>query len=163
MDNHNSGFPQALIDLFERERLHRAAEEGDLQAVQELLGRGDPVNAFDELGKTPLHYAVLAENIPVVEFLLRRGADINARDERVIGNTPLAEAAGTCSLAMAMRLVAAGADPTIRGWMRRNAVDRAQRRKKQEGIGGVGQAVYEFLREAARKFLREARRKGKKR
>jgi ankyrin repeat protein len=143
-----------MEDWFEREQLHRAAQAGDLPAVEELLDREYPINAFDELGKTPLHYAVLAEHFPVVDYLLRRGTDINARDERVIGDTPLGEAASTCSLAMARRLVAAGADPTVRGWMQLNAVDRAKRRKKEEGIGGVGQAVYELLREAAgkRKF-----------
>jgi ankyrin repeat protein len=140
-----------MDNWFECECLHRAAQAGDLPAVQELLGREYPVNAFDELGKTPLHYAVLAEHFLVVDYLLRRGADINARVERVIGDTPLGEAASTCSLAMARRVVAAGADPTVRGWMQLNAVDRAKRRKKEEGIGGVGQAVYEFSREAARK------------
>ena len=139
-----------MNDWFERECLHRAAQAGDLTAVQDLFGREYPVNAFDELGKTPLHYAVEAEHLLVVDYLLRHGADINARDERVIGDTPLGEAASTCSLAMA-RLVEAGADPTVRGWMQLNAVDRAKRRKKEEGIGGVGQAVFEFLREAARK------------
>ena len=140
-----------MNDWFERERLHRAAQAGDLPAVQELLGRVYAVNAFDELGKTPLHYAVEGEHFPVVDYLLRRGSDINARDERVIGDTPLGEAASTCSLAMARRLVAAGADPTVRGWMQLNALDRAKRRKKEKGIGGVGQAVYELLSEAARK------------
>ena len=140
-----------MDNWFERERLHRAAQAGDLLAVQNLLGRDHPVSAFDELGKTPLHYAVLAGNTSLVNYLLRHGADINARDERVIGDTPLAEAASTCSLPMARLLVAAGADPTVRGWMQLNAVDRAKRRRQEEGIGGEGQAVYEFLREAARK------------
>src|SRR4051812_34090683 len=128
-----------MNDWFERERLHRAAQAGDLPAGPELLGRGDPVNAFGEMGKTPLHYAVLAEHAPAVDYLLRHGADINARDERLIGDTPLAEAASTCSLPMARRLVAAGADPTVRGWMQLNAVDRAKRRRQEEGVGGEGQ------------------------
>lgn len=141
-----------MDEWFERERLHRAAEAGDLPAVRELLDRGCPVNAFDELGKTPLHHAVLGEHFAVVEYLLRRGADVNAQDERVIGDTPLGEAASTCTLRMARLLVAAGADPTARGWMQLNAVDRAKGRKREEGIGGgEGQAVFDYLREAARK------------
>jgi len=147
----DDSFERKMNDWIERERLHDAAEAGDLPTVQELLGRGWGVNAFDELGKTPLHHAVLGEHFAVVDYLLRHGADINAHDERVIGDTPLCEAASTCSLRMARLLVAAGADPTIRGWMQKNAVDRAQRRKREEGIGGEGQAVFEFLREAARK------------
>ncbi len=140
-----------MENWFEQERLHRAAAAGDLPIVQKLLGDGSAVNAFDELGKTPLHYAVLGEHIAVVDWLLRHGADINAHDERAIGDTPLGEAAGTCSLGMARLLVAAGADPTVRGWMQRNAVDRARERKGREGIGSEGQAVFEMLREAVRK------------
>lgn len=135
----------------EQERLHRAAESGDLELVGELLDRGYPVNAFDELGKTPLHHAVLGEHFAVVDLLLRRGANINANDERVIGNTPLAEAVDTCSLAMARRLVEAGADPMIPGWMQLNALHRAEQRKRRERTGSVGQAVYNLLRETARK------------
>jgi ankyrin repeat protein len=138
-------------DWFEDQRLHRAAEAGELPAVQELLGSGCPVNAFDELGKTPLHYAVLGEYFAVVDCLLRHGADVNAHDERVIGDTPLGEAAGTCSLRMARLLVAAGAGPAARGWMQLSAVDRAEQRRHSEGTGSEGQAVYEFLRQVARK------------
>jgi ankyrin repeat protein len=138
-----------MDDWLDRGRLHRAAEAGDVPLVQDLLDSGCPVNAFDELGKTPLHYAVLGEHLAVVDCLLRRGADINARDERVIGDTPLGEAASTCTLRMARHLVEAGADPTVRGWMQLNAVDRAERRAKSEGAGGEGQAVYELLCEVA--------------
>ncbi len=122
-----------MSDWIEQERLHRAAEAGDPALVRELLDRGYPVNAFDELGKTPLHYAVLGEHFAVVDLLLRRGADINAHDERVIGNTPLAEAVDTCSLPMARLLVETGADPMIRGWMQLNALNRAERRSAKSG------------------------------
>jgi len=140
-----------MEDWFEREQLHRAAAAGDVPAVQALVGSGRPVNDFDELGKTPLHYAVLGEHFAVVEYLLRHGADINAHDERLIGGTPLGEAGGTCSLRMAQLLVESGADPTVRGWMQLNALDRAKQRRKSEGTGSAGQAVFEFLRAAARK------------
>ena len=101
-----------MDDSFQRERLHSAAQSGDLIAVQGFLDQGCPVNAFDELGNTPLHCAVRGECFEVVRLLLRYGADVNAHDERVIGNTPLAEAAPTCSLQMARLLVEAG--PTRR-------------------------------------------------
>jgi ankyrin repeat protein len=140
-----------MDDWFEQTRLHRAAEAGDLLTVQDLLGRGSAVNAFDELGKTPLHYAVLGEHFAIVDYLLRHGADINAHDEKVIGDTPLAAAASTCSLAMAQLLVTAGADPAVRGWMQLNALDGARKRKCRDGIGSAGQAVFELLREAERK------------
>jgi ankyrin repeat protein len=140
-----------MDDWLEREQLHRAAAAGDLAAVAELVGRGFPINAFDELGKTPLHHAVLGEHFAVVDYLLRHGAGINAHDEGLIGNTPLAEAASSCSLKMARMLVEAGADPTIRGWMQLNAVDRAEVRKRNEGAGFEGHSIYQLLREVARK------------
>jgi predicted nucleic acid-binding OB-fold protein len=136
---------------FEKQRLHRAAGEGNLTAVQEFIAQGCPVNAFDDLGKTPLHYAVISEHFSVMDYLLQHGANINANDERTIGETPFADAISTCSLRMARHLEESGADPTIRGWMWLTALDRAKTRKKSEGIGSDGQAVYEFLREAVRR------------
>jgi ankyrin repeat protein len=119
--------------------------------VRAFLTAGDPINAFDELGLTPLHHAVEGEHYEVVELLLRRGANVNAHCERMIGNTPLREAVSTCSLLMARRLVEAGADPTIRGWMQLSALDQAKQRKKKERTGSEGQAIYSLLHEATRR------------
>ncbi|MGC8638706.1 MAG: ankyrin repeat domain-containing protein [Isosphaeraceae bacterium] len=131
---------------FERERLHLAAQDGDLAQVKRLIAEGLDVNAFDELGNTPLHWAAMKEHLEVAAFLIEAGADVNAHDEAQIGNTPLAEIAGNCSLAMARLLVDAGADPTIRGWMQMNALDRSKRRKH-----GEGPRVHALLAETARR------------
>lgn len=125
-----------VVAQFQREQLHRAAQDGDVLRVEYLLNAKYPVNRFDDLGKTPLHYAVRGEHLAVVDALLRAGADVNAHDERVAGNTPLGENAGSCSFAMAERLVEAGADPTIPGWMQLTALDRARRGNKR-GAAGV--------------------------
>jgi ankyrin repeat protein len=130
---------------FEREQLHFAAQDGDLQRVMELVSKGYPLNSFDEIGKTPLHYAVENERLDVAKFLIEAGADVNAHDEATISNTPLAEIAGNCSLAMATLLIEAGADPTIRGWMQLNALDRAKDRRR-----GDGPDVYKLLLMTAR-------------
>ena len=129
---------------FQREQLHTAAQDGDVARVEDLLRRKYPVNRFDDLGKTPLHYAVAGGHIAVFDLLIRAGADVNANDERVIGNTPLADNARTCTYEMARRLVDAGADPTIPGWMQLNAVDRAADRKDAD----AGK-IQRLLREAA--------------
>jgi ankyrin repeat protein len=120
--------------------LHAAAQDGDLDQVQRLLSEGHDVKAFDELGKTALHHAVEHERFEVAQVLLAHGADVNAHHEASIGNTPLAQVAGHCSLRMARLLVDAGADPTIAGWMQLNALDRARNRKR-----GDGPQVYEVL------------------
>jgi len=124
----------ALRDLFQRERLHRAAETGDVATVTKLLNAKYPVNRFDDLGKTPLHYAAASEHLNVVDLLLRHGANVNAHDDRVIGNTPLADVSETCSCEMAQRLLNAGADPTIRGWMSLSAIDRARKRTDDQRV-----------------------------
>jgi ankyrin repeat protein len=134
---------------FQRERLHRAAEVGDIALVEDLLKRKYPVNRFDSLAMTPLHYAVRGEHFAVVDRLIRAGANVNAHDERQIGNTPLSDNAESCSYEMARRLIDAGADPTIPGWMMLTALDRGERRKRPDG-----QAVLKLLREAAKRLQR---------
>ncbi len=133
-------------EKFELDDLHFSAQERDVQRVKELLGAGFPVNQFDELGKTALHYAAENENIEIMQILLDAGADVNAQDISVVGNTPLGDIAGLCSFEIAKRLVDAGADPTITGWMGMSALDRAKKRKKPEG-----RKVYELLLNTARR------------
>lgn len=102
---------------FERERLHFAAQDGNVEEVETLLRIGYQPNLFDELGKTPLHYAAERGHLDVIRTLIASGANVNAHDERVIGNTPLREVADSCCFEVAKILIDAGADPTIRGWM----------------------------------------------
>jgi ankyrin repeat protein len=125
-------------------RLHEAAQDGRLDRLRELLEAGAEVNRFDDLNKTPLHYAVEREDLEMIRALLSAGADVNAHDNRDIGNTPLRQVAQTCSLDVARVLIQAGADPTIEGWMRLTALDKAASRKR-----GDGPAVYKLLLDAA--------------
>lgn len=129
--------------------LHTAAQAGNAALVQELLGKGVLPSTFDDLGMTPLHYAAKEGHLPVMDLLLRAGADVDAHDERTIGNTPLGDVAGNCSYEVAERLIAAGADPTVQGWMQLSALDRARERKKPEGV-----RVRELLEAAAEKRRR---------
>ena len=112
----------------QREQLHSAAQNGNLARVNELIDRNYPLNRFDDLGKTPLHYAVASNHLDIARRLIEAGANVNAHDERVIGNTPLSDNSGDCTYEMANLLIDAGADPTIRGWMQLNALDRARNR-----------------------------------
>src|SRR5688572_28658565 len=129
---------------FQREQLHRAAQDGDLARVNDLIERKYPVNRFDDLGMTPLHYAVQDNRVEVANRLIEAGANVNAHDERRIGNTPLSEHARKCSFEMAKVLIDAGADPTIRGWMQMNAIDRAREREDANA-----RKVLRLLEEAA--------------
>jgi ankyrin repeat protein len=118
-----------FVALFQREQLHSASQRGDIAEVDRLLAADYPVNRFDSIGKTPLHYAAAAEHLEIVDRLISAGANVNAHDERQIGNTPLSDIAGSCTFAMARKLIAAGADPTIPGSMQLTAIDRAEVRK----------------------------------
>ena len=135
-----------MNEEFEKEQLHFAAADGDLDRVKQLVAEGYPLDEFDDVGKTPLHHAAEGGHFDIVRFLLEAGADVNARDEARAGNTPLAEVAQTCSLEMARILVDAGADPTIPGSMQITALLRAARRRR-----GDGPRVHQLLLEAAKK------------
>ena len=132
---------------YEREQLHFAAQHGNVEDVKRLLAGGYQPNVFDDLGKTPLHYAAEDEHLEVINVLLAAGADVNAHDERVIGNTPLREVAGTCSYDVAKTLVDAGADPTVPGWMQVTALHQSQSRRDAEG-----RRVHQLLEQAAVRF-----------
>ena len=69
-----------------RTELHLAADCGQLDSVQWLLGSGADANAADALGRTPLHVAVCRCDVAVVKQLMQHGADAAATDDR--GRTP---------------------------------------------------------------------------
>jgi len=67
--------------------LHRAAEEGHLEAAQMLLMAKASPNIQGADGRTALHAATTAEQREVVELLMTNKASANLRDED--GSTPL--------------------------------------------------------------------------
>lgn len=70
--------------------LMRAAERGNLQAVDTLIKAGANVNAKDEDGNTALMDAADEGHNDVVLRLIQAGADVNARDDE--GETALQKA-----------------------------------------------------------------------
>ncbi len=67
--------------------LHLAAQWGDRELAQRLIGKGADVNAKTIAGLTPLHFASTNETTGVAQLLLANGADIHARS--IEGDTPL--------------------------------------------------------------------------
>jgi ankyrin repeat protein len=134
-------------DWLEKEQLHFAADDGDLEQARKLVEGGCDVNAFDEaLSLTPLHYAARNGHVDVIEYLLSVGADVNAHDKENIGETPLGDISANCTYEVAELLIKAGADPTIPGWMQLTALGRASERKKPEG-----RRVHKLLLDVAEK------------
>ena len=68
--------------------IHKAAEEGNIEAVKQHLDAGTDVNAKAAAGDTPLHRAANGGNKEVAELLIAKGADVNARG--FLGMTPFA-------------------------------------------------------------------------
>jgi ankyrin repeat protein len=136
--------PDELEDEFDESDLHFAAQDGDMTRVRQPLADGRSPNALDEISKTPLHYAAESGHIDIMRVLLEAGADVNAHEEARIGNTPLRDVAGECSLAVATFLVDSGADPRVPGWMQLTALHKADERKDHEG-----RRVYALLKSVA--------------
>jgi ankyrin repeat protein len=81
--------------------LHSACENGDVEAVTELLGKGADPNARDQFGQTPLHIAVDSEidgmwqtthsleclDFAIAKLLVIHGASLTAEDSN--GETPI--------------------------------------------------------------------------
>lgn len=120
-------------DWFEFERLHRAAQEGTIAEMADLVAAGCDVNAFDEMSYTPLHCAVEHNRAEAAVWLLDHGADINANEEAMIGETALCLAVQGQSPEIVEMLLKRGADPDIPGWMALTARMRAQRRNDDVG------------------------------
>ena len=71
--------------------LHKAASDGNMEAVKQHLASGTDVNAKGGRGLTPLHFAAGFSRGPVGKeiagLLIANGADVNAKDGR--DDTPL--------------------------------------------------------------------------
>src|SRR5262245_816197 len=104
-------------DWYPAEKLHRAAEDGDLERARELIRERAALNAFDAIGYTPLHHAVKNRHVSMIKLLLDAGADINAREEQTNSDTAISVAAADSSPEIVKLLLERGADPFIPGWM----------------------------------------------
>jgi ankyrin repeat protein len=88
--------------------LRKAAQDGDIKAVNALLAKGTNVNARDETGKTALLWVAPARDNPeMVQDLISQGADVNATDKN--GETALMIAASQDNPGIIEELLAAGA------------------------------------------------------
>jgi len=65
--------------------LHKAASDGNIEAVKQHLASGTDVNAKGGFGLTPLHFAAGFSRggvgKEIAELLIDNGADVNARDD----------------------------------------------------------------------------------
>jgi len=99
----------STLDLFE------AAAVGLEERVRALLD-ADPALAreWSPDGFTALHLAAFFGHAATIELLLARGVDLDPRSRNGLEVTPLQSAAASDQLAVARRLVDAGADVSVR-------------------------------------------------
>jgi hypothetical protein len=80
-----------LVGCGEPSDFHKAAREGNIEAVKQFIAAGADVNAKEKdwqgNGWTPLHKAAYKQHKDVAELLIAAGADVNAKAIR--GITPL--------------------------------------------------------------------------
>ena len=101
-----------LVGCGESSSIHKAAFDGDIEAVKKHLAAGANVNALDSSRQTPLHHAVNLNKKETAEFLIAKGADLNAIDDA--GWTPLHLAAFFGMNEIAKLLIAKGADVNVK-------------------------------------------------
>ncbi len=70
----------SLAEIAAYDGLHRAAAEGDADAIRTLAASGADLNARDNAGRTPVHVAAFAASAPALTALAEAGADMNALD-----------------------------------------------------------------------------------
>jgi len=90
-----------------RTPIHFAANAGDKDLFDFLIGRGADIKAQTNAGTTVLHYASIGGNIGIVRALIEGGADVKARNNQ--GLSPLQSAAQSGQLEVLKILVEKGA------------------------------------------------------
>ena len=57
--------------------IHKAAYQGNIEAVKQHIAAGTDVNAKDDSGWTPLHWAASKVHNKTAKLLIEEGADVN--------------------------------------------------------------------------------------
>jgi len=93
--------------------IHKAAEEGNIEAVKQHLAAGGDANEKGaRMNSTPLHWAVVEGHKEVAELLIAKGADVNTKGS---GYTPLHLAAEKGYKEIVKLLIDNGADVNVKG------------------------------------------------
>jgi ankyrin repeat protein len=88
--------------------LHRSANQGNLQRVQQICDAGGDVNRADDFGSTGMTIAAYRGHLKIVKYLCEKGADKNKGDKS--RSTPLFMAAAEGHLAIVSYLCEQEAD-----------------------------------------------------
>ncbi|WP_155593837.1 ankyrin repeat domain-containing protein [Lysinibacillus cavernae] len=91
--------------------LFKAAEKGDMNALQKVIDQKVDINAQDSNKRTALMIATYNHDTKAAKLLIDAGADVNIQDS--MQNTPFLYAGAEGLLAILKLTIQAGADPSI--------------------------------------------------
>jgi ankyrin repeat protein len=94
--------------------IHKAAYNGDIKRVQDLLAKGVNPDARDSYGGTALHAAMFQKNMEIVKLLLEHGFDVNAIGPQN-GYTPMHDAVWANNIEAVRLLLDRNAKTDIKG------------------------------------------------
>lgn len=110
--------------------MHAAANNADAKTIEDLLDKGEDLDARSIYGESALHRAVRTGSVDTVQVLLDGGAPVHGRD--AFGKTPLMVVCGTkqgkykpAHLATVVKLMENGADPLMTDHKGRTALSKA--------------------------------------
>ena len=92
--------------------LHIAVARGQVQAVDEYLAAGVPIDLLAGDGLAPLHWALSAGDTTIMSLLVKRGSPVDVRSDE--GATPLMNAVQSASMENVAFLIDHGADVNAR-------------------------------------------------
>lgn len=79
---HHSSYAHIAL-LLQRLNFVKSCAEGNIEALQISIDRGECTESTDMQGNTGMHVAAAVSNIAVMEFLLQNNADKEARNKNV--------------------------------------------------------------------------------
>lgn len=115
---------------YAKDALNKAAYNGNVEEVAEILKTKPNPDNRDSSGGTALHAAMFQKNIQIVEMLIDYGLDVNAIGPKN-GYTPLHDAVWGNNPAAAKLLLEKGADPTIKNKEGQTPLEKARSEGKE--------------------------------
>jgi ankyrin repeat protein len=115
--------------------LHYAAQNGQKQKVEVLIGQGADVDARDRWDETALYIAVSRGHKNIVELLIDSGADLDIkREANPKGDTPLHSAAETGHNEIIELLITRGAEINTTNKLEQTPIEVAFERKRKDAV-----------------------------
>ena len=115
-----------------------AIGKGDIQAIQQAIGKNADVNGADPEGFTPLMWASLDGQTDIVKLFLDKGANVNAKDK--YGRTALIEAAFRQDNPVVPLLLAKGVDVNAKDDQGNTALTIAAREQNSSVVAELKEA-----------------------